>query len=310
MANKISQYALWGSTFTVASASWTPGDFAGFTFIDALTNQRLIVGNDTDTLYFLDVGTPQVGVVRTFGSPGWTPGQWANGQTVGGVRGVSSLLVDDNGAKFVIAQSTADSLVLADGSDPTLVSGAAYILFGGSRAVTVGASTDDFNGYWQIVGPDGSAATDSDTDDGAVTVVAGGTTLPAGQAAYSQVIDLEGIESFSIVAGFLADGASSPVGALSVLVNNNPGPDVGAQPGGQSGGPSPLDPGWAPIKTSKDGAASAATVAIADTAAHVIVPSAHPNSPILFARWLMLQWVPTSGSGNLSAAIFGYGARG
>lgn len=301
MANQINQFALWGARYAVDGATWTPGEFAGDYLVDAAGTRFLILTNTDTTLSLQSLVPPNVGQWATLTAPGWVAGQYAS------TPQIQSQLVDTVGTKTTILQSTADTIVYTEGVNLT---GLPYILQGGVRIDLPSGPTSTGTGWWQIVDAAGALQTDSLTETGDVTATAGGESLPVTDPQFSQVIDLDGIDSFSLTSA--VPGGTSPAGVLSVLVNDSPAPQGGAQPGYIGPGPSQLDPFWKAIKVSVDGAAASASVTVASATAHVVVPSAHPNSVHLRARWLMLQWVPdgSPGTGNLSVPLYGYGAKG
>lgn len=297
MAKELSTAVQWPSTFTVDSASWTPNDFRGFKLIDCFKNQWIIQGNTADTLVLVRADAPPIGlaIVLSSPSPAWTVGQWAN------TAQLQSVLVDSAGTQHVIMQSTADTLVLGDVT--SLPSGAFTILQGGAvayRSSRFAGTITKVVGYWQIIQADGTAGTDSLTDDGAVTSTAGGATMPVTTLARrSLVVDGRAIESLSLNALFLT--GSSPKGTLKLLINNTPG-EVGS---GALPGPSVADPFWVPVMIKMDDASSALFVTIDDTDPHVIIT----EQPIIHCRWYLLEWTPDNspGTGVLKIFIYGFG---
>jgi hypothetical protein len=307
MANETNLKVLWPATYKVASAGWVADAYVGKWLVDAGGNRFTIIGNTTDTLILKGTTKPNAGIWAQYTGAGWTVDQYRSSTEI------TWLFRDSLGKTYPILQNTADTLVInVSAADPEPSVPPAAIVRSGHVVVDLPDAPDNTGaGVWQIVDAAGTVLKTWETTTGEVTSTAGGETTPAALPVKSVPIDLRGCDSLSVVAGFLA-GASSPSGSLKLLVNNKPGPGAGATEDWNAPGPDQLDTGWVATKVSLDGAAASASAAIADTSNHLVVPSAHPNSPTLRARWGMLQWVPAGspGTGNLAAGLYAYGAQG
>lgn len=298
---------MWGATYSVAGASWVVDAYVGLFLVDAAGTQFLIVKNTADTLYLATAKKPQIGVWATFSGATWAIGQYINNRANSAGVVLQSLLEDSAGATFVILNNTADTIVIPTGSSPNLPPG--YILQGGARVVTLAAPSSAGDGWWQIVSTAGAVQRTSLQDTGAVTATDGSSSLSSTQGARSMVIDMRGIEMWSLTCGFNA-AASSPSTVLSVLVLDEPFAGLGSNAQYMdSPGPAPTDPRWTVCPISVNGAASATSAAINSTAQRLIVPCMHPNSPMFRARWLLINMAPAGspGTGQFTGSFYGTG---
>lgn len=296
---EVNDFAQFPASWAVAGASFSGGAFRGYWLLDCTGQRFKIVNNTSDQLLFTSIPAPNPGKQATVSGAAWTAGQFAN------TPQKPSYLLNGDGAVIPILQNTTGALVVVQTFTP---SGTLKIVQGNVVQATFPAASVSLGGsWWQIVEADGTAVTDSTVATGAVTVTPGSTTPDVTIPNFSQNFDGRALRS--VTANVLLAG-SSPSGSVHLYGCNRPDRSSGNAADYQVTGPDQIDPLWADLPLSLDGAPPAVGgVAINDTDAHYVA-----YNPLLAGgggegqfKWYMWGWHPADDPGTGSYQIPYYG---